>query len=95
MTMTKIERSAPAIHAALMESSPSEATQFIEAYRAALVEAAETSGLADAEAVLTHWWGIAHIRANPLTSEEREIVRRIRDGADLPAGPPLAEDPRS
>ncbi|HET8970624.1 MAG TPA: DUF6247 family protein [Candidatus Nanopelagicales bacterium] len=94
VTMTRIERSGPAIQAALAVSSPGEAAQFGDDYRAALSAAAETLDLTDAETVLTHWWGIATIRANPLSSAERELVRRVRAGEDLPVGAPLSEDQR-
>jgi len=79
-TTTRIERSGPAVHAALAELSPDEALRFEHDYRAALSRAAATLDLREAEDVLNRWWGIASIRANPLTAEEEELVRRIRAG---------------
>jgi hypothetical protein len=93
VTMTRIERSGRAIHTALQTSSPDEADRFADEYRGALTRAAETLDVSDAEAVLDRWWGIATIRANPLTEDERELVRRVRAGEDLRAGL-LVEDPR-
>jgi Family of unknown function (DUF6247) len=93
VTMTRIERSGPAVHSALAVTSPAEAETFQQEYRAALTQAAATLDLCDADAVLTHWWGIATIRANPLTPAEQELVRRVRAGEELPDGPPLAADP--
>lgn len=94
VTMTRIERSGPAVQAALLESSPDEAAQFATEYRTAINDAANTLDLSESEAVLTKWWGIATIRANPLTAREQEIVRAVRAGEDLPAGYPLVADPR-
>lgn len=94
-TMTRIERSGAAVQAALARMSPEDAETFQCEYRGALTRAATTLDLSEAEAVLTHWWGIATIRANPLTPAEQEIVRRVRAGEELPPGPPLAEDPRA
>jgi hypothetical protein len=94
VTMTRIERSGPAVQAALAATSPGEAEAFRDEYRASLTQAAATLDLTAAEAVLLHWWGIATIRANPLTAAEEDLVRRVRDGEELPPGPPVAEDPR-
>ena len=93
MTVTRIERSGRTIYAALQTSSPDEADGFADDYRAALTRSTETLDAGDPESVLDRWWGIATIRANPLTENEREFVRRVRAGEDLPAGV-LVEDPR-
>lgn len=93
VTMSRVERSGPAIQAALAATSPGEAAQFAKEYRRALTRSAETLDLTDAEALLTRWWGIATIRANPLTAEEQKLVRRVRAGEDLPPGA-VVEDPR-
>lgn len=80
---TKIERSGRAVHAALADLSPQEANRFQNEYRDALTHAAETFDLTEAESMLTRWWGIANIRANPLTDEERQLVQRVQAGEDV------------
>lgn len=80
---TKIERSGQAVHAALADLSPEEAERFQREYRDALTHAAETFDLTDADSVLTRWWGIANLRANPLTDEEQQLVERVRSGEDV------------
>lgn len=77
---TKIERSGPAIRAALGEVSPDECAQFEAELAAALAQASAELDLAPAQEVLDRWWGIAAIRANPLTTAEREQVARARGG---------------
>lgn len=77
---TRIERSGPAIRAALADVSASECAQFEAEFAQALVRAGAECDLAPAEQVLDRWWGIAAIRANPLSVEERERVARARDG---------------
>ena len=77
---TKIERSGPAVRAALAEASPEECVQFEAEFAAALAQASAEMDLAPADEVLDRWWGIAVIRANPLTEAEREQVTRARGG---------------
>ncbi len=38
--------------------------------------------LRPAEAVLDHWWGVAAIRANPLSPVEQGLVAQARAGDD-------------
>ena len=77
---TKIERSGPAIRAALAELSADECTQFGAEFQQALSHAAETFDLTPVDAVLDHWWGIAAIRANPLSEHEQAQVDRANTG---------------
>lgn len=77
---TKIERSGPAIHAALAELSPDECAQFETEFKRATQHAGRTFDLAPLDALLDRWWGIAAIRANPLSAEERAQVARARTG---------------
>jgi hypothetical protein len=77
---TKIERSGPAIRAALAELSADECTQFGAEFRQALGHAAETFDLAPVDAVLDRWWGIAAIRANPLSEHEQAQVDQAHTG---------------
>ena len=81
-TTTRIERCGPAIRAALAECAPAECAQFEVEFQQALVQAGETFDLGPAEALMDRWWGIAAIRANPLTEGERELIARARDGDD-------------
>lgn len=81
-TTTKLERSGPAIRTALAECAPTECRQFEAEFQQAVAQAGETFDLAPVDAVLDHWWGIAAIRANPLTEQERELVGRARAGDD-------------
>lgn len=89
---TKIARSGQAISAALQELSPQEAATFDREYRDALVRAADTFDLTDAETVLTRWWGIANLRANPLTEEEHDLIRRFHAGEDVGRPSPTARN---
>ena len=67
-----------------------EAARFEWEYREALIRAAETFDLVEAETVLARWWGIANLCANPLTDEEQELVRRFRAGEDVGRPSPAA-----
>ncbi len=87
---TKIERSGRTILAVLADLSPEEAGQFEREYRDALTRAAESLDLAEAESILTRWWGIATVRANSLTDEERQLVRRVRAREDVGWSSPAA-----
>lgn len=77
---TRIERSGPAIRAALAKVSPEECAQFEAEFTQVLTRAGAEFDLAPAEAVLDHWWGIAVIRANPLSEQERTQLKRAREG---------------
>lgn len=87
---TTIERSGRAVREILADLSPAEADLFHREYRDALTKAAETFDLTEAESVLTRWWGIAHIRANPLTDDEQQLVERMRAGDDVGWSSPTA-----
>jgi hypothetical protein len=77
---TKIQHSGPAIRAALAEASPDECAQFEAEFAEALARAGAEFDLAPAEAVLDRWWGIAAIRANPLSEQEQAQLARARAG---------------
>lgn len=79
---TRIERSGPAVRAALREFAPQECALFEEQFRAALTEAEQRFDLRPIEAVLDRWWGVAAIRANPLSVAEQNLVARARAGDD-------------
>lgn len=78
----KIERSGPAVRAALGELSPQECAVFEQQFRQALRDAEQRFDLGPAEAVLDRWWPIAAIRANPLSPAEQDLVARARAGDD-------------
>ena len=77
---TKIERSGPAIRAALAELAPDECAQFETEFQQAAERAGQTFDLAPLEALVDRWWGIAAIRANPLSEQEQAQVDRARAG---------------
>ncbi|GAA1436003.1 hypothetical protein GCM10009616_34720 [Microlunatus lacustris] len=87
---TKIARSGQAISNALRDLSPHEADEFDQEYRDALVRAADTFDLTEAETTLTRWWGIANLRANPLTEAEHDLIRRFHAGEDVGRPSPTA-----
>jgi hypothetical protein len=74
---TKIERSGPAIRAAL---AAEECAQFETEFRHALARAETDFDLRPLEALLDRWWGIAAIRANPLSADEQTQVARAKAG---------------
>lgn len=77
---TKIERSGPAIRTVLAELAPDECVQFEVEFQHAIARASETFDLARLDEVLDRWWGIAAIRANPLSEQEQAQVARARAG---------------
>ena len=81
-TATRIERAVPAIRAALSAVAPADLAEFEAEFLRALAQSGERFDLAPLEAVLDRWWGIAAIRANPLTDRERELLARARAGDD-------------
>ena len=78
-----VQRSGAAILQALQDVSVDEAEVFSGEYRAALQRAASTFDLSESERVLDRWWGIAHLRLNPATEEEDDLVRRLHAGEDV------------
>jgi hypothetical protein len=79
-TPTVIERSGPAIRAALLAHAPERCGQFEEEFRSALTLAAQNLDLSGPQAVLTHWQAVAMMAANPLAAEEREQIERAKAG---------------
>ena len=76
----RIERSGPAGRAALARRSPTECAQFEAEFAQATARAGAEYDLAAAQQVLDRWWGIAVIRANPLSEREQAQLARVRDG---------------
>lgn len=79
----RVARTGPAILRALQDAAPNEAQAFVAEYRAALGRAATSLDLTESEQVLDRWWGIAYLRLNPPTEEERAVVRRVDAGEDV------------
>lgn len=80
-TPRSVERSGPAIRAALLTyASAEECAQFEAEFRSALALAADSLDLSGPQAVLKHWQAVAIIAANPLTDEEREQLERAKAG---------------
>lgn len=75
-----IERSGPAISAALAEHAPGERVRFESELRTALAGAAESLDVAAVEAVLARWHSLATMAANPLSAAETAQVERARTG---------------
>lgn len=75
-----IDRSGPAVRAALAEVAPAELGLFEAEFQQALERACEQFDLAPAQVVLDRWWGIAMTRANRLSAQEQEQLERARSG---------------
>ena len=81
-TTVQVERTGPSIRAALAEHSPQDCARFEAELRDALSAAATDLDLRSVDAILTRWHRRAVVAANPLTAEEQELVRRVRNGDD-------------
>ena len=79
----RVERSAPAILQVLRDVAPGEAAQFESDFQDALQQASATFDLSTVNRVVNRWWGIAYLRLNPPTGEEREAARRLHAGEDV------------
>jgi hypothetical protein len=76
-----IERTGPAVRAALLAySSAEECAQFVAELRSTLVRAAEDLDLSGPLEVLAHWHALVTVDANPFTDEERELLARMKAG---------------
>lgn len=79
-TTVTIERSGPAIRAALADHAPHETARFEAELRDALTRAAADLDLAGVDAVLSRWHALATMAANPLTDDERAQLQRAKAG---------------
>ena len=75
-------RSGPAIRALLVQWAPAEVPRFEVEFRQALDEAGRSFDVEPVHMVLERWRRLAVVRANPLTEEEQELLRRVRAGDD-------------
>ncbi|KXO99079.1 hypothetical protein AXK58_24300 [Tsukamurella tyrosinosolvens] len=76
----RVERTGPAIRDALRTAAPDELPDFDAEFRIALAEADDDFDTARIDRVLNRWWAVAHLRLNPPTAEERELVERVAAG---------------
>jgi hypothetical protein len=79
----RVERNGPAIRAALAEAAPDELPEFEAEFRIALAEADDDFDLSRVDAVLDRWWARAHLRLNPPTPAEKELIEKAARG-DFP-----------
>ena len=75
-------RSGPAIRALLAVWAPDEVPQFENEFHHALSEAARSYDITPLDDLLERWRRVAAVRANPLTPQEQEQLRRARAGDD-------------
>jgi hypothetical protein len=75
-----VQRSGPAIRKVLAELAPDELVDFEAEFRVALAETDDDFDLARVEAVITKWWGIAHLRLHPPTAGEMAAIQQANDG---------------
>lgn len=75
-----VQRSGPAIQAALAQAAPQELPEFEAELRIALAEADDDLDLARVDRVLNRWWGRAHLRLNPPTPEENAVIAQVAAG---------------
>ncbi len=81
VTAVAIQRSGPAIRAALAEHGVSgQMEQFENEMRAALTRAADELDLVGVDAVLGRWHALATMAANPLAESEQAQVARAKAG---------------
>ena len=80
MATVTIERSGPAIRAALATHAPEDEPCFAAELRAALARAGDDLDLVGPQAVLARWHALATMAANPLTAEEHAQVQRAKAG---------------
>lgn len=80
MSDVGLERTGPAIRAVLAEHAPEDLPEFEAEFRIALAETDEDFDLTRVDAVITTWWGRAHLRLHPPTDAERDAVARATAG---------------
>jgi hypothetical protein len=79
-TAVTIERSGPAVRAALAQHTPPDCARFESELREALHRAQDDLDLAGVEVVLRHWHALATMAANPLSEHELAQIARARAG---------------
>jgi len=79
-TATVVERTRPAILAALQRQAPHEAAWFESELRGALDRAGTDLDVTPVDEVMARWHTRACILANPLTEQEQALLARARAG---------------
>lgn len=77
-----IPRTGPAIRAALIEHSPEDVDQFEAEFHIAMAEADDDFDLSRVSLVISRWWGLAMVRANP-DPEAEAAWGRIKAGDEI------------
>ena len=80
MTMVAIERTGPAIRAAIAVHAPEDEARFVAELRDALTRAARDLDLAGPQAVVCRWHARALMAANPLSADELAQLQRAKSG---------------
>jgi len=80
VTASVVERSGPAVRAALAEHAPQDCARFEAELREALTRAGDDLDVTRVDAVLARWHARAMVAANPLTAEELVLVQRAKAG---------------
>ena len=80
VTAVTIERSGPAVRAALAQHAPQQCARFESELREALRRAQQDFDLVGVQTVLQRWHALATIAANPLSDHELAHVARARAG---------------
>ncbi len=79
-TYIEVERTGPAIRAALMQASPNEVPEFEAEFHTALAEADDDFDVSRIDRLIGRWWRIAHLRLNPIPEAERAQAERFATG---------------
>lgn len=80
VTAVTIERSGPAIRAALARYAPEDCARFEDELRDALHHAEDDLDLTGVEVVVRRWHALATMAANPLDEQELAQVARAKSG---------------
>jgi Family of unknown function (DUF6247) len=80
VTMVAVERTGPAISAALAAHAPDDEPRFVAELRAALAAAGRDLDLTGPQAVLCRWHARAVMAANPLSPDELAQIERAKTG---------------
>jgi hypothetical protein len=80
VTAVVIQRSGPAVRAALAEHAPEDVARFEHEMRESLHHAAKDFDLGGVHRVLARWHASATMAANALTGEESAALQRARAG---------------
>jgi hypothetical protein len=80
VTMVAIERTGPAMRAALAARAPEDEAEFVGELRDALGRAGQDLDLAGPQAVLRRWHARALMAVNPLSADELAQLERAKTG---------------